>query len=94
MKRHRLAIVASHPIQYLGIYFRLLHQHPDVDVNVFFCCDHGQQASLDRDFATTFAWETPITAGYPHEYIRSLHPRPSPYGFFSLVNPALLTPEG
>jgi glycosyltransferase involved in cell wall biosynthesis len=85
----RLAIVTSHPIQYQGPLFRAMARR--MDVTVLFCCDHGQRPSFDREFNTTFAWSQPITEGYAHEYVPSIHPRPAPYGFFPLTNPGLWT---
>jgi glycosyltransferase involved in cell wall biosynthesis len=85
----RLAVVTSHPIQYQGPMFRMMADHPRIDPHVFFCCDHGQKPTLDRDFNATFAWERPITEGYAHEFVPSIHPRPAPYGFWPLTNPDL-----
>jgi len=87
----RLAVVTSHPIQYQGPLWRRIHEHPDIELTALFCCDHGQKPTHDRDFNTTFSWERPITEGYPHEFIPSVHPHPSPYGFWPLTNPKLWT---
>lgn len=85
----RLAVVTSHPIQYQGPLFRALAAHSAIDLTVLFCCDHGQRPTFDREFNTTFAWDRPITEGYAHEFVPSIHPRPGPYGFFPLTNPSL-----
>ena len=87
----RLAIVASHPIQYLCPWFRKLAEHPALEVTVLFCSEHGQKPTLDRDFNTVFEWDVPLTDGYRHEFLRNLHPRPGPYGFWNQLNPTLLT---
>lgn len=83
--------MTSHPIQYQGPWFRLMAQHPTIRPHVFFCCDHGQRPTVDRDFKTKFAWSRDITAGYSHEYVPSIHPSASPYGFWHLTNPGLWT---
>ncbi len=85
----RLAVVTSHPIQYQGPLFRALAADPSVELTVFFCCDHGQKPTFDREFNTTFAWERAVTEGYEHAFVPSIHPRPAPYGFFPLSNPKL-----
>ena len=85
----RVAIVTSHPIQYQGPLFRALANHPEVDLTVFFCCDHGQTPTFDREFKTTFAWSRPVTDGFRHEFLPSIHPRPGPYSFLQLINPGL-----
>lgn len=88
-RKYRLAIVVSHPIQYLGPWFRGLALHREVDLTVFFACRHGQQESYDDGFNATFRWERPLTDGYRHEFLPNLHPRPAPHGFWRLVNPSL-----
>jgi glycosyltransferase involved in cell wall biosynthesis len=85
----RLAVVTSHPIQYQGPLFRAMAR--EIDLTVLFCCDHGQRPSYDKEFNTTFAWSQPITDGYAHEFVPSIHPRPAPYGFLPLTNPGLWT---
>jgi glycosyltransferase involved in cell wall biosynthesis len=86
---YRLAIVTTHPVQYHGPWFRKLAAHPQVDVTVFFCCDHGVKVGYDPGFGQSFAWDTPITDGYKHEFVPNIHPHPGPQSFFSRTNPAL-----
>jgi glycosyltransferase involved in cell wall biosynthesis len=85
----RLAVVTSHPIQYQAPWFRVLAAHDQVELEVFFCSEHGQKASYDPGFGKTFAWEEPLTEGYGHTFVDSVHPEPHPNHFWSLTNPAL-----
>ena len=39
--RHRLAVVATHPIQYLAPWYRHLAQQPELDVTVLYGSGHG-----------------------------------------------------
>ncbi|MHB1843362.1 MAG: glycosyltransferase family 4 protein [Deltaproteobacteria bacterium] len=86
----RLAIVASHPIQYQAPLFRELAKRPEVDLTVFFCTDHGVTERLDPGFGQTFKWDLPLLEGYRHEFVPNRSPRPGVTGFFGELNPALL----
>ena len=49
MKPHRLAIVASHVIQYQDPFFRLVAEEPDIDLTVFYCSMQGFAQYRDED---------------------------------------------
>src|ERR1019366_2652640 len=40
-RRFRLAILASHVIQYQAPLFRMLARQPEIELSVFFCSDRG-----------------------------------------------------
>ena len=65
MKRHRLAILATHPVQYFVPVFRGLACLPDLRVRVFLGCRHGEsESSIDPDFGLKFAWDCDLSSGY------------------------------
>ena len=65
----RLAVLVSHPIQYFRPVFAELSQQKDLELRVFFGCDHGRRSSLDPDFGVSFAWDVPAHEGFPHAFI-------------------------
>ncbi len=67
----RLAIFATHPIQYQAPLWRLLSAHEDLDVQVVYCCDHGVVEYTDDEFGKSFAWDVPLLGGYRSQIIRS-----------------------
>lgn len=85
----RLALAVSHPIQYMCPWFRALAAAPEIDLTVLFFSDHAQKPSHDPGFNATFQWDRPLTEGYRHEFLRNIHPRGGPFGFFHQVNPGL-----
>ncbi len=90
-KRHRLAVVTSHPIQYQAPLFRELARRPEVDLTVFFCSDHGLTERLDPGFGQSFKWDVPLVEGYRYELLPNRSPHPGPEnGFLGEFNPALL----
>ncbi len=87
----RLAIVASHPIQYFAPLYRRLARTPDIDLNVYFCSRAGLDVYEDEGFGgEAFAWDIPLLEGYNHTFVPNLHRERAPGGFLSLVNPGIV----
>jgi glycosyltransferase involved in cell wall biosynthesis len=74
MRRWRLAIVTSHPIQYQAPWFRALAGV--TDLTVFFC--HKQDASdhARAGFGVAFEWDVPLVEGYDHRWLKNVSSRP------------------
>lgn len=89
LRKLRVAIVATHPVQYHGPWFRKLSAAPEIELEVLFACDHGTKPSFDAGFNATFAWDRNLTDGYRHEFLPNVHPHPGPHGFWNRTNPAL-----
>jgi len=69
----KLAVVASHPIQYHAPLFRLLAE--GVDLRVFFA--HIPDAARQGEgFGTPFEWDIPLTTGYASEVFAQTLERP------------------
>lgn len=93
---YRVAIVCSHPIQYLAPWFRDLAQHPRLDVTVLYGHDHGLTARHDPEFGQAVKWNIDLTGGYRWQLLANHAPRPGVGRFFGIVNPGLvglLTPQ-
>jgi glycosyltransferase involved in cell wall biosynthesis len=85
---YRLAIVASHVIQYQDPLFRLIAAEPDIDLTVLYCSRHGLEQFRDADMATTLAWDIDLL-GYPHRFLRNFGGDINA-GFWRLVNPGIV----
>jgi glycosyltransferase involved in cell wall biosynthesis len=87
---YRLAIVASHVIQYQDPLFRRLAAHPEIDLTVLYCSQHGLNRTLDRDMGVDLQWNIELLRGYRHQFLRNI----SPFGMqtpqLNLINPGLL----
>ena len=88
-RRPRLAVVVSHPIQYYAPWFRHLAASAPLDLRVFYLSDHGVSARRDAQFGATFAWDTDLLSGYPHEFVPNLAAAPDVTRFSGLKNPGL-----
>jgi len=86
---YRLAIVASHVIQYQDPLFRMLAAEPDIDLTVLYCSRHGLEQFRDADMGTTLAWDIDLL-GYPHRFLWNAS-RDLNRGFWRLVNPGIVT---
>ena len=84
----RLAIVASHLIQYQDPFFRLLARDPGVDLTVIYCSRHGLDVFRDADMATTLRWDIDMLA-YQHRFLWNAS-RDLNRGFWRLVNPGVV----
>lgn len=67
----RLAIVATHPIQYQVPLWRAMAGSGRFDIKVFYASDHGTTESVDPSFGKAFAWDIPLLDGYDHEFLVS-----------------------
>lgn len=90
MAQVRLAILTSHPVQYQAPLFRLLAQHPAIDLTVLFCERVGAVEWTDPGFGVAVKWDVPLLEGYRHRFMRNLAPKPSVNDFFGLVNPGVV----
>jgi glycosyltransferase involved in cell wall biosynthesis len=65
----RLAVFATHPIQYFVPLWRELSRRPGLEVTVFYFSDHSVRGGLDRGFQMKLAWDVPLLTGYRHVFI-------------------------
>ncbi len=65
----KLAIIASHFIQYQAPLWRALAKRPELNVRVYYLSDHGRRPGLDRQFGEVFQWDIPLDTGYNWELL-------------------------
>lgn len=88
MKQHRLAVVASHVIQYQDPFFRLLAAEPEIDLTVFYCSPQGATEYRDEDMKTTLRWDIDTLTGYRSVMLRNFARHNE--GFLRHLNPGLI----
>jgi glycosyltransferase involved in cell wall biosynthesis len=84
----RLAIVATHPIQYAAPWFAEIARK--VDVKVFYLWDAGVQPRRDPGFGHAYEWDIPLLEGYDHAFLDNRSPCPGTSRFGGLWNPDLI----
>jgi len=62
--RKRLAIIATHPIQYQVPIWRALAADPALEVEVFYATDMSIRGYRDVEFGRTVKWNVPLLEGY------------------------------
>ncbi len=90
MSRRRVAIVASHVIQYQDPFFRLLASAPDIDLTVLYCSQAGAVTYRDADMASTLRWDLELLSGYSHRFLFNLS-GDSNRGWTRHLNPGIVT---
>jgi glycosyltransferase involved in cell wall biosynthesis len=86
----RLAIVATHPVQYDAPWFAHLELDLRAQLEVFYLWDFGAAARHDRGFDLTLQWDVDLLTGYAHRFVRNQARDPGTHHFFGLRNRSLV----
>lgn len=70
----RLAILASHPVQYYAPLFRTLAQR--LDLMVFYAHDATAQDQARAGFGVGFGWDVDLLSGYKHTFLTNVARNP------------------
>ncbi len=65
----RLAVFATHPIQYQAPLWRELARSPGLDVVVYYFSDQSVRGGMDPEFAIPVKWDVELLDGYEHVFI-------------------------
>jgi len=65
----RVAVLATHPIQYQAPLWRGLALRPDLKLHVFFGSDMSVRGYQDDGFGVKVQWDVPLLAGYEHTFL-------------------------
>ena len=74
-RRLRLAVAASHPVQYQAPWYRALSSI--MDVKVFFAHRITPADHASAGFGIEFEWDTPLLEGYDFQWLENVAPSPS-----------------
>jgi len=89
-KKYKLAIIATHVIQYAIPLYKKISVHPDIELTVFFCSEQGLKPKLDSGFGVKFKWDTVDLDGLNYKFLNNYSPLPNPSNFFGLINPGII----
>jgi glycosyltransferase involved in cell wall biosynthesis len=84
---HRVALIASHVIQYQAPFFRLLSEHPEIDLMVLYSSRAGAKVYRDREMQTSLRWDIDLLGGYRHRFLGNVG---WGEGYSRLINPGVL----
>lgn len=86
----RLAILASHPIQYFTPVYRRLANIPGLSLEVWYCRDFGARAAYDRQFDRVIQWDVDQLGGYHHRFLSNVSPIRDTFNPLHAINPSVL----
>jgi len=86
----RVAILASHPIQYQVPLFRALAKRQDLSLDVFFCSRSGLDTYEDVGFGRSIVWDVPLLGGYRHTFLKSFPKDCGSTSFAGQINPEIV----
>lgn len=86
---YKIAVIATHPIQYHAPWFRALATHPEIDLEVFYCHRATPQEQASAGFNVEFDWDVSLLDGYQHRFLQNVARKPSLSGFAGLDTPEI-----
>jgi len=86
----KLAIIATHPIQYFSPWYRCLAARTDISVRVFYLWDFGVNSRLDSGFQQSIQWDIPLLSGYDYEFVPNKSRHAGTHRFWGLWNPSIV----
>jgi len=89
--RRRLAIVATHPIQYHAHWYRALAAHPQLGLHVYYCHQATPPEQSQAGFGIEFDWDVPLLGGYSCSFLKNVARRPELGRFTGLDTPEIKT---
>ncbi|MGD9843278.1 MAG: glycosyltransferase family 4 protein [Steroidobacteraceae bacterium] len=90
MSRLKLAIIATHPVQYTVPVLRVMAQYGWLELKVFYTWSQTQNGYfIDREFGTQVSWDIPLLNGYEHEFVANTASDPGPHHFNGICTPKL-----
>jgi glycosyltransferase involved in cell wall biosynthesis len=72
----RVAIVVTHPIQYLTPWFRALAGRADIETAVLYCHKATAQEQANAGFGVAFDWDISLLDGYASEFLVNVSSKP------------------
>lgn len=83
----RLAVIASHPIQYHSPWYRRLATY--VNLHVYYAHRASSEDQANAGFGVPFEWDIDLFGGYPYSYLSNQARQPGVDRFFGCDTPAV-----
>jgi len=87
MKKYKIGILATHPIQYYVPWYRELAKYPEIELEVFYCHTQTPADQARAGFAVSFEWDIPLLEGYNYRFLTNNSRHPNVYTFFGCNTP-------
>jgi len=90
LKKYSIGILATHPIQYYVSWYQALAQHPQINLQVFYCHRQSPQDQAKAGFGVAFDWDVPLLGGYAYQFLANKSRHPNVYTFFGCDTPQIM----
>jgi glycosyltransferase involved in cell wall biosynthesis len=87
----KVGILNSHPIQYFAPFYRELTNQNNIDLTVYYCSEKGLDRYYDPGFQSVVKWDTDLLDGYRSVFLSNFRRTTDSFGFFSLINIAIVS---
>jgi glycosyltransferase involved in cell wall biosynthesis len=92
MKKLKLAIITSHPIQYNAPLFKMLVERDKIGVKVFYTWGETVlENKFDPGFGRVVNWDIPLLEGYEYEFLKNTAREKGSDHFRGIVNPEIIS---
>jgi glycosyltransferase involved in cell wall biosynthesis len=88
-QRCRLAVLASHPIQYFVPIYRRLARDPRIELEVLYCNDYGVRPRFDKQFGRKVVWDIDLVSDYQHRFLTNVSPVADTFNPLHAINPTV-----
>ena len=89
-KKWKLAVWASHPIQYQVPLYRRLAAHPEIDLFVYFQTDTGLRKKTIVGYGDAIRWDIPLLEGYAYKILVNVSPISGTLKPWANINPTIV----
>jgi len=87
VRKMKIGILSSHPIQYQAPWFRKLAQQ--ADIHVYFAHRATKQDQANAGFSIEFDWDVDLISGYPYTFLENISKNPGVNSFNGCNTPEI-----
>ena len=87
MGQKKIAIIATHPVQYQAPLFRALAANVGLDLEVFFCHQATPEQQASAGFGLPFDWDVSLLDGYKYRFLKNVSAKPDANTYYGLDSP-------
>ncbi|OBS51668.1 hypothetical protein A8B73_14665 [Methylosinus sp. 3S-1] len=80
LRKTRIVVVNTHPIQYFAPLYAYLSATPDIEITALYLSDFSLRGAVDRGFGRRVAWDVDLLAGYRHVFVGRRWREIEPFG--------------
>jgi len=88
MDKKRVALIISHPVQYVSPFLEKMSKIDNLSLMVYYGSAESVEGFIDNSFGVNVKWDIPLLKGYRYKFLRNYSPLKSvnkaPFGLINL----------